>query len=452
MKRMLVTCAAMLLMTLVTMTTARAAEKYDPAALAKTIEPYLDDATLFVGHVDMTRVDLLPAVTRVKELFPRMGTPVEQAAALADVDRGIAAAQKWIADFTKAGGRDCFVVSSMSGFPDFPLFVVVPLENGADAQAIVKLLGPPDKGDPTAQAQVRDNVILWGRKATLDRLATLKAPARPELVKAFKAAGDSAAQGLYVPSADTRKVLAEMLPSAPQGPFAGTGGSVAREILWTAQGMDLSPKLVFNVVMQTPDAASAASLSDTINKGIALGKQLLAREVQKFPEAGRMVGDLDAMAKAFTPAVAGDRLTLHLDMDQSLKLTAIILPAMAKAREQATRMRSLSSLRQVLLACIVYANDHKNEFPADLKTLLKTADLPAEALRNPRAPEKETGYVYVRPTKGASAPAEQVVAYEAWDQPPSAIAVGFADGHAEIMEFARFEKALTESKARNEAK
>src|SRR5207253_2569540 len=137
---------------------------------------------------------------------------------------------------------------------------------------------------------------------------------------------------------------------APQGPFAGTGASVANQLLWTAQGMDLSPKVTFNIVLQTPDAASAASLSETINKGVALGKQMLAREVQRFPEAARMIGDLDAMAKAFTPAVEGDRLTLHLDADQSLKLTGIILPAMAKTREQSIRMRSMSNLRQVLMA------------------------------------------------------------------------------------------------------
>jgi hypothetical protein len=447
---MLATCAAMFLMLLTI--TAHAAEKYDPAALAKTIEPYLDDATLFVAHVDMTRVDLVPAITRVKQLFPRMGTPAEQAAAMADVDNAVAAAQQWIADFIKAGGRDVFAVLSMSGFPDFPVLLVVPVEKGADVEVIVKLLGPPDKADPAVQAQVRDNVILWSRQATLDRLATLKAAPRPELAKVFEAAGDSAAQGLYVPSADTRKVLAEMLPNAPQGPFAGTGASVASELLWTAQGMNLSPKLTFDVVMQTPDVASAVSLSNTINKGVAMGKQMLAREVQRFPEAARMIGDLDAMAKAFTPAVEGDRLTLHLDADQSLKLTAVILPAMAKAREQSSRMRSMSNVRQVLTACYMYANEHRNEFPPDLESLLKTSDLKADMLRNPRAPGKELGYVYLRPVKGTAAPANQVVVYEAWDKPPSVLAVGFADGHAEMMDYGRFEKALAESKARNEAK
>jgi hypothetical protein len=158
------------------------------------------------------------------------------------------------------------------------------------------------------------------------------------------------------------------------------------------------------------------------------------------------------MAKAFTPAVEGDRLTLHLDADQSLKLTAMILPAMAKAREQSSRMRSLSNVRQVLVACFMYANEHKNQYPSDLQSLLKSSDLKADMLRNPRAPEKEQGYVYLRPVKGTAAPANQVVVYEAWDKPPSVLAVGFADGHAEMMDYARFEKALAESKARNEAK
>jgi hypothetical protein len=452
MKSRLITCAAVFLLTLATSPAARAAEKYDPAALAKTIAPYLDEGTLFVAHADMTRIDLLPAVTRVKQLFPRMGTPAEQAAAMADVDRAIAAAQKWIADFTKAGGRDIFAVVSMSGFPDSPILIVVPVEKGGDAQAIVKLLGPPDPADATATAQVRDNVILWARKTTLDHLANIKPTPYPDLAKIFQAAGDTAVQALYVPSPDTRKVLAEMLPNPQQGPFAGAGGSISRELVWLAQGMDLSPKLTFNVVMQTPGAASAAALSDTLNKAIDLGKQMMVREMQRFPELARMLGDADALAKAFTPTVAGDRLTLRLDTDNALKLTSVILPAVAKAKEQSLRVRSLSNLRQITLACIMYANEHKDQFPPDLQTVQKTNQLPAEVLRNPRAADKPIGYVYLQP-KGNAPPAEQLVAYEAFDQPPpSNVAASFADGHAEIMDYPRFQRALAESKARNDAK
>jgi hypothetical protein len=242
-----------------------------------------------------------------------------------------------------------------------------------------------------------------------------------------------------------------MLPSPQQGPFAGAGASISRDLLWTAQGMNLAPKLNFNVVMQTPDAASAAALSDTINRAIDVGKQMIAGEVRRFPEAARLLGDVDALAKAFTPAIAGDRLTLHLDTDNSLKLAGFILPAMAKAKEQSLRVRSLSNLKQITLACIMYANEHKDQFPPDLETVQKTSELPAEVLRNPRVPNKPIGYVYLQP-KGNAPPAEQLVAYEAFDQPPSSVAASFADGHAEIMDYPRFQKALAESKARNEAK
>src|SRR3954447_15024395 len=95
---------------------------------------------------------------------------------------------------------------------------------------------PAPPADATATAQLRGNVILWARKPTLDHLATLKPTPYPDLAKIFEAAGDTAVQGLYVPSADTRKVLAEMLPDAQQGPFAGAGASVSRQLLWTAQG------------------------------------------------------------------------------------------------------------------------------------------------------------------------------------------------------------------------
>ena len=139
-----------------------------------------------------------------------------------------------------------------------------------------------------------------------------------------------------------------------------------------------------NIVIQSPDAASAASLADTFGKLIAAGKLLLATELPKNPEFVPFVGDIDALARAFTPTVAADTLTFRLNADNSLKLPAIVLPAMAKSREQARRMRSLSNLRQIVVASINYANDHKGEYPPDLQSLLKVSQLTPDVLRNPR--------------------------------------------------------------------
>ena len=123
-----------------------AAEKYDSAALAREVEPYLDDTTLVVAHVDLTRVDVRPMVARIKQSFAKItAAPPDATAAL---DKGADAIQQWIADFTKAGGHDCYAVVSMSGFPEFPVVIVVPFGPGADGPAIAKLIGT-NVSDPT---------------------------------------------------------------------------------------------------------------------------------------------------------------------------------------------------------------------------------------------------------------------------------------------------------------
>jgi hypothetical protein len=428
---------------------AAAADKYDPAALAREVGPYLDDTTLVVAHVDLTQVELRPTVAPIKQLFLQPGGARGDAGAA--LDQGVDAIQEWISEFTRAGGRDGYAVVSMSGFPEFPLVIVVPLRPGADGQAIAKLISA-NVPDPNVTTRVGEKVVLLGSKAVLDQLATAKPGERPELARAFEAAGVSTAQILYVPSADARKVLAEMLPNPTQGPLAGAKQPIPSQITSAALGARLAPELAVRIVVRSPDATSASSLADTLGQLVAVGKTLLTGELRKHPDLAPLAANADALTKAFTPAVTGDTLTFQLDADQSLTLTGIILPAVAQSREQARQMRSLSNLRQIVLASITYAGEHKNEFPPDLTSLLKVTDLTPEILRNPRAPQKEVGYVYLRPTHPDAAPSEQVVAYEAWDRPPARIAVAFADGHAEMVDYPRFEKLLDVSRERNRAK
>ena len=430
-----------------------AADRQDPAALAAAVAPYLDDAALVVIHLDTTRLDLAPAVARVKEMFTGMGTPQQRAAAIADTDKTVAAVGKWAADFNAAGARDCYAVVSMSGFPEFPIYVVVPLPAGANAEAVGKLLEVGSAPGLDAHASVRKDVVLWGRKAMTDRIAAMKAPSpRPDLAKAFEAAGDTAVQVAFVPSEDARKVLAELAPDVPDGPFAGEGQTVAKGIQWGVLGANLSPGVSFALTIQSPDAPAADRLADLIDRALGMARVMITRAAAQSPDGARLVGDIDALIKAFTPKVATDRLTLALDADQSLKLTAIILPALAKAREQSKQVQTLSNIRQILLGCIMFANDHANQFPPDLLAMTKSADLPAVVLRNPRNPEEDIGFAYVQPMRGTANGAQQVVVYEVFDKPPARIAVGFADGHAEVMDYARFQKALEQSKARNGAK
>src|SRR6266481_6047880 len=44
-------------------------------------------------------------------------------------------------------------------------------------------------------------------------------------------------------------------------------------------------------------------------------------------------------------------------------LIGILLPALSKAREQASRLKCVSNLRQIAVATITYANDNKGALP-----------------------------------------------------------------------------------------
>lgn len=56
-------------------------------------------------------------------------------------------------------------------------------------------------------------------------------------------------------------------------------------------------------------------------------------------------------------------------------LAAMLLPALARAREQARRSNCLSNVKQLGLACHMYAQDYSERFPASVSTAIGITDL-----------------------------------------------------------------------------
>jgi hypothetical protein len=108
------------------------------------------------------------------------------------------------------------------------------------------------------------------------------------------------------------------------------------------------------------------------------------------------------------------------DVEASLK--AWLLASVLSARAAA----SISNLKQIGLACAMYKQDRKGEWPDTLQQLVERGYLHANVLRNPIWPAQEVGYVYRKPAKDA--PAGVVVLYEKHDGWPAyGVAVGFVD-------------------------
>ena len=109
----------------------------------------------------------------------------------------------------------------------------------------------------------------------------------------------------------------------------------------------------------------------------------------------------------------------------------------------------MSNMKQVLLGCVLYANNDKQQaFPPQdtwheviTKDQFQGSDAP---LRNPRLPGVMPGYVYVRPAAGLNqaAPAETVVLYEPAEVEGDAVGVGYLDGHVVMMSKADFDKKV----------
>lgn len=325
------------------------AAKFDPAARAKAIAPFIDEQTVVVLHADLSRVDLRPAFEQIVEWAPEARTEL-----------GIAslAAGGVLSTLTKANCSEVYMVVSLAdiplGPPHKPPFLVFPLGERADEKALATLLAPV--GEYEVQQRV-DNVFFAGSRSALDRYKKAKPDERPELAAAFEAAGDTAVQALVLPPKYTRRVIEEMLPELP--PVFGGGSSkvVVDGFLWGAAGVDLSREMSLRVVIQSKDkeaaAAGKAKLADLFR---AIGKEAEVRE--NLPA-------FDEIAGLFTPAVQGDRLTLVLDQkNQGVnKLLAALKPAVGKARDSARQAQSMNNLRQIGMAMHVYQEAHKS-FPA----------------------------------------------------------------------------------------
>jgi outer membrane lipoprotein-sorting protein len=111
-----------------------------------------------------------------------------------------------------------------------------------------------------------------------------------------------------------------------------------------------------------------------------------------------------------------------------------------RATQLASRAQSAGNMHQILKICLDYVEENGSEWPNSLYDLVNYG-LDKDTLLNPRQPERENGYVYLKP-EGRLSPSD-IILYEAYDGWGDGINVGFTDGHIEfIKEESDFSKRL----------
>jgi prepilin-type processing-associated H-X9-DG protein len=442
---------------------AAAAAAPAPAASdpAKRVGPFVDDQVIAVFRVDAARVDAkaLEAwiVERMNEGATADGADAGRIKAAAnDLAGPRGALEKYLGDFKAGGGRELYGLVRMDDVmrQQVPV-LVVPIEPGTDAKKLEAVFG---KQGGEKSTEVLGDVVLVGTDAQREpaRAAAAQAnkangAANADLAAALasmSAAPDAPAiQIALAPSADSRKAFEQLAPTLPKEIGGGPTSDVTRGLRWATVAVALPPKPSVRVTVQARDAAAVDSLEKTIRAAIDSGVKATEAESAKVGNAGKaeMLRASAKLLPSLVPAREGnDRLVLTMDDAKLSNLASVISAGMVMARGNALRVRSMSNMRQLILACVLHANEHKGEYPDDLTAAAKAYDA-AAMLKNPRG--GKSGYKYVKPPLGTKSPSDRIVLYEIDTLDPDGRGVGFADGHVEFMKEPDFQKRLKDQEA-----
>jgi prepilin-type processing-associated H-X9-DG protein len=456
-------CAGLLCVSLMLPAAASAEAPADAnaKAWANEIAPFVDGQTLLVARIDVAAIDVDAVLKWWADMAVAAVPPEARAEQKQAVDKSIEEFRKEpvaaLEKFRSAGGRVLYVVLDPADFPPFaPPPLIVPLTPGADERALAGLLCSGDPAGPTSRplgtsetgpkmiSERIGNAMVFASDTALARLRTIKPAARPELAEAFAAGGNAVLQIAVIPSEDARRVIDAMLATLPPELGGGPSTALTKGVRWAVLSVSPPPKAAWRLCIQSDDAESAKALHNVIAS--------MLDTVVKAKESG-LPFDPEAIQALLLPHVTGDRLTLALDSAGFDKvITQLLLPSLMRARELAKRTVSAANEKGIVLACIVYASEHQNQWPPDLDVLVKNGSLSPKSLVNPRFHQYEIGYVYLRPgVSMRDIHPMQVVLYEKHEGWPEGINLGFADGHVEFMTDQAYVTALIEASKNNDA-
>jgi hypothetical protein len=324
-----------------------------PDAQARMIAPFLSPQTIAVGYV---RTDALDPAAIWQQITGIQGRKPSVA-----LEKPI---NDWVAGFKKAGGRELYVVLDLADLPQNAPEVIVPLAREADPQPLIDFLQGSEKKNGEGGGallpfyfQVCEKVngaIFCGSRQARERIPAGKPAPGPQLVRAFEVLKGAPVGVVFVPSADTRRVLDEMIPPTTGGaPGAEPGRIIGQGLQWAALGVHPPPHATLQLVIQSENADAAKRLSRLLDTAL---KMLAQRKEMK-----KMVPNIDRFLERLTPEVKDDRVVVAADE----KIVTTLLPSLISRTEEAARRNiSVNRLKQIGIAMHNYHDVNKSFPPA----------------------------------------------------------------------------------------
>jgi general secretion pathway protein G len=282
--------------------------------------------------------------------------------------------------------------------------------------------------------------------------------------------GVSSYKGVSIDSA--KLVMKSTDPNLPQGQMINTMYGEGFEYRWaivdglwvSAIGSDLDSAI--HKLIDEVKAGGPKQMSAEMKAALTLLPEAGRADIMgtyNFLRLFKMVG---AMAGGFMPVpmpmlqmdiptrsnivfavkAGNNRMTMKIALPKEhlIEIIGAFQPLLGQSREQGKRAVSLNNLKQIALACIMYADEHEGKFADNLQQLYPYHRNP-KLFESPLKPKDFDGpsYIYVAGLKRQLRDASRIIIF--YENPvycSDRICAAFLDGHVKAMEPEEFLETL----------
>jgi prepilin-type processing-associated H-X9-DG protein len=317
-------------------------------------------------------------------------------------------------------------------------FLAFPVDSGVDQarlQSAIQAVAKKSFKIRDLSLQSHGQVILAGKTQTLETAKALTREANPLWASLLDTRPLRALRLVIVPDPMQLRVLREMWPPMPGVPGLDQLGTLLQGCEWVTISAQAIPDMAVEVVLDMQTEVLAGDV-------VAFWRIAVPLMTQPLHLDKTIPGQIPIRRK-------GSQVILSVDHQKAEWLLGKILLGPAyKALAFTEQMTCGTNVSGMGKACLIYANDHDDQFPPDLDTLMDVAQMPKNCAMSQKglicsATGIKGSYGYCADGLDYSCEPTLIVAYDKKGNHPEGYRnVLFLDTHVEWITEARFQ-ALT---------